>query len=462
MKFRIIPELALIGMLSITSCMQDHPNSSDVQKEIKVSASIEGATTSQAKTRASNSTWDDADAIGIFMKKNGTTLSSTAFAKNAKYVTEGSGNFSPTTSNEIYFPFNDDKVDFIAYYPHTNSLDELNYLVDVSNQNTLPNIDLLYSNNAKGINASKGSVELKFTHQLSKVILNISMLDNTQQNFTGLTAQITNVNTTASFSLIDGTLANESESKDVSFNMSTDGKSAQAILLPASSLESMSLVLTLEGISYSLNLSEAKSITSFVKSTKHTLNITLKPGESPEIESMTATIEDWVEGPTEDFIADEDSSYTPPGKPGEGDGDDEEDLNGGEDDQYVGDGSFEKPFTVEQVQIMNPTKDKWVKGYIVGQYPSYSNDSINTNPATFSNHLNVAIASSPHETNYQNTFRIDFSDNALIGDNVDLNKKSENIRKSAYFYGDISKSNRDEKLILKPVNKVFIDGKLYE
>ena len=445
MNFRIISVLAMFGMLSLTSCMQDHPSPSDVQNEIKVSASIEDATTSQAKTRASNSTWDDADAIGIFMKHNDeASLSSSALAINKKYATDGSGNFYAIESNQIYFPFNDDKVDFIAYYPHTNSLNGLYYPINVSNQKILPDIDLLYSDNAEGINASKGIVELIFKHQLSKVILNISMLDKTQQNLTGLTAKITNVNTTASFSLIDGTIANESGSKDVSFNMSTDGKSAQAILLPASSLESMSLVLTLEGISYSLNLSEAKSITSFVKSTKHTLNITLKPEESPEIESMTATIEDWVEGPTEDFIADEDSSYTPPGKPGEGDG------------------SFEKPFTVEQVQIMNPTKDKWVKGYIVGQYPSFSNDSINTNPATFSNHLNVAIASSPHETNYQNTFRIDFSDNALIGDNVDLNKKSENIRKSAYFYGDISKSIRDEKLILKPVNKVFIDGKLYE
>ena len=451
MNFRIISVLAIFGMLSLTSCMQDHPSPSDVQNEIKVSASIEDATTSQAKTRASNSTWDDADAIGIFMKKNGTTLSSTAFAKNAKYVTEGSGNFSPTTSNEIYFPFNDDKVDFIAYYPHTNSLDELNYLVDVSNQNTLPNIDLLYSNNAKGINASKGSVELKFTHQLSKVILNISMLDNTQQNFTGLTAQITNVNTTASFSLIDGTLANESESKDVSFNMSTDGKSAQAILLPASSLESMSLVLTLEGISYSLNLSEAKSITSFVKSTKHTLNITLKPEESPEIESMTATIEDWVEGPTEYFIADEDSSYTPPGKPGEGDGDDEEDLNGGEDDQYVGDGSEDYPYSVAQAKEITKKSKVWVKGYIVGYYGNSLDTSLNND---ITNSYFIAIADSSIEDDYINTFRIDFWDNIDLGNTIRLKENPDNILKMAYFCGDIVQSKNIS--VLKNVTEAYI------
>ena len=451
MNFRIISVLAIFGMLSLTSCMQDQPNPSDVQKEIKVSASIEGATNVGVKTRVTGDSWNDGDAIGIFMKKSESTLSLPALAENAKYVNTGSSGFFQAQSNEIYFPFNDDKVDFIAYYPHTNLLDDLNYLVDVSDQSYLSDIDLLYSNNANGINASNGEVNLTFKHQLSKIILNISMADDSDYDLTGLKAEITNVNTKASFSLVNGELSIGSEPKGVSFNMSEDGKSAQAILLPASSLESMSLVLTLEGISYSLNLSEAKSITSFVKSTKHTLNITLKPGESPEIESMTATIEDWVEGPTEDFIADEDSSYTPPGKPGEGDGDDEEDLNGGEDDQYVGDGSFEKPFTVEQVQIMNTTKDKWVKGYIVGYYALSSKSSLNKNPV---NQNNVAIADSPMETNPEQTFKINFDSNVYVGDPINLKNNPENKSKMAYFRGDIAQSNNIS--LLKNVTEAFI------
>ena len=377
MKLRIIPATALIGMLCITSCMEDRPNPSDVQKEIKVSATIEGSITSRANTRASNSTWHDADAIGIFMKYNDEApLSLSALAINAKYATDGTGIFYATESNQIYFPFNDDKVDFIAYYPHTNSLDGLHYPIDVSNQSSLPDIDLLYSNNSKGISASKGIAELIFKHQLSKVILNISMFDNTQQDLTGLTAQIMNVNTKATFSLIDGTLSDEGDKNNVQFNMSDNGKLAQAILLPASSLDNISLVLTLDSISYSLSLSAAKNITSFDKSTKHTLNVTLKPGEGPELDSVTATIEDWVDGTKEDFIADEDSSYTPPGKPGEGDGD-EEDLNEGEDDQYVGDGSKDYPYTVTQAKEITSENRVWVKGYIVGYY-GHSWKSLNT------------------------------------------------------------------------------------
>ena len=452
MNFRIISVLAIFGMLNLTSCMQDQPNPSDVQKEIKVSASIEGATNVGVKTRVTGDSWNDGDAIGIFMKKSESTLSLPALAENAKYVNTGSSGFFPAQSNEIYFPFNDDKVDFIAYYPHTNLLDDLNYLVDVSDQSYLSDIDLLYSNNANGINASNGEVNLTFKHQLSKIILNISMADDSDYDLTGLKAEITNVNTKASFSLVNGELSIGSEPKGVSFNMSEDGKSAQAILLPASSLESMSLVLTLEGISYSLNLSEAKSITSFVKSTKHTLNITLKPGESPEIESMTATIEDWVEGPTEDFIADEDSSYTPPGKPGEGDGDDEEDLNGGEDDQYVGDGSKDYPYTVTQAKEITSENRVWVKGYIVGYYGLTGENSFNSGD---NNVNNVAIADLSNENDYKKTFRIDFKNDPYVGDPIILEKKPENILKMAYFFGYIVKNPRDIS-VLKNVTEAFI------
>ena len=452
MNFRIISVLAIFGMLSLTSCMQDHPSPSDVQNEIKVSASIEGATNVGVKTRVTGDSWNDGDAIGIFMKKSESTLSLPALAENAKYVNTGSSGFFPAQSNEIYFPFNDDKVDFIAYYPHTNLLDDLNYLVDVSDQSYLSDIDLLYSNNANGINASNGEVNLTFKHQLSKIILNISMADDSDYDLTGLKAEITNVNTKASFSLVNGELSIGSEPKGVSFKMSDDGKSAQAILLPASSLESMSLVLTLEGISYSLNLSEAKSITSFVKSTKHTLNITLKPGESPEIESMTATIEDWVEGPTEDFIADEDSSYTPPGKPGEGDGDNEEDLNGGEDDQYVGDGSKDYPYTVTQAKEITSENRVWVKGYIVGYYGLTGENSFNSGD---NNVYNVAIADSSIEDDYINTFRIDFWDNTDLGNTIRLKENPDNILKMAYFFGYIVKNPRDIS-VLKNVTEAFI------
>ena len=130
------------------------------------------------------------------------------------------------------------------------------------------------------------------------------MADKPDYDLTGLTAEITNVYTKASFSLVNGTISNENEIKNVSFKVNVDGKSAQAILLPTTSLDSMILVLTLDCISYSFNLAISKEISSFDKSTKHILNVTLKPGQV-EIKEVTTNIEDWIDGGTEDITADE-------------------------------------------------------------------------------------------------------------------------------------------------------------
>lgn len=449
MNFRIISVLAIFGMLSLTSCMQDHPSPSDVQKEIKVSASIEGATIPGVKTRVTEK-WDDEDAIGLFMKKSGTSLSTSSLAVNAKYYTNGGGNFSPAPSNEIYFPFNNDIVDFIAYYPYKDDLEGLNYPVDVSNQSNLSDIEFLYSDDMKEKSASDENVDLTFKHQLSTVILDISMVDGFQKDLIGLTVDITNVNTKASFSLVDGKFKDESDPKSVSFNMSSDGSKAKALLLPTASLDNKSLVFSLDDVIYTCDLSTAEEIDSFNKSTIQILNIALKPGENPKIVNVKVNIEDWIDGKTEDLIAEENSTYTPPGKPAEGDEDDEEDLNE-EDDQYMGDGSYGRPFTVEQVQIINPAKDKWVKGYIVGYYALSSKSSLNKNPV---NQNNVAIADSPMETNPEQTFKINFDSNVYVGDPINLKNNPENKSKMAYFRGDIAQSNNIS--LLKNVTEAFI------
>ena len=466
MKCKVISVLAIIGMLNLTSCMQDHPSPSDVQNEIKVSAAIEGAANSTVKTRVTNNSWNDGDAIGIFMKNSGSTLSTSSLAVNAKYVTNGGGNFSPTLTNEIHFPFNDDKVDFIAYYPYTNPLDGLNYLVDVSDQSSLSNIDLLYSNNAKGLNASYGNVELNFKHQLSNVILNISMADKPDYDLTGLTAEITNVYTKASFSLVNGTISNENEIKNVSFKVNVDGKSAQAILLPTTSLDSMILVLTLDCISYSFNLAISKEISSFDKSTKHILNVTLKPGDDPKIESVTATIEDWIDGTTVDVIADEDSSYTTPenssGESGEGDGNGEGEETGDGNDLEEGNGSEERPYTVTQAKERPLNETIWVKGYIVGYYESASESTFRATNINVINQNNVAIAFSATESESQKTLRIDMNAGADIDvkSYSNLKDKPENFGKEAFFYGSIGENTKDI-VVLTNVRKLIIDGEQY-
>lgn len=457
MKYRFIFLLAIISLLSFTSCMQDQPNPSDVKKEIKVSATIDGAITAKAKSRATNSSWDEGDAIGIFMKKSGSVLSSSALAINAKYIkSTGTSTFNPVPSNEVYFPFNHEKVDFISYYPHTDELVDLNYPVDVSDQSNLSSIDLLYSNNVASINSATESVQLLFKHQLSNVILNVSLADSSDEDLIDLKAKITNVNTKANFLLVDGSINNENNLEDVSFNMSeVEGKvSGQAILLPTSDLGNVTLLMTLGTKIFKFDLKTATEITSFEKSKKYTFNVTLKPGKDAEVENVTASIEDWVDGGTENVTIDE----TPPGETDQP-VDEDNPGGGGNIGDGDGDGSEENPYSVTQAKERPINENIWVKGYIVGIYEGAGENDFKATAENKNSWMNVAISHSSSETDPSKTFRIEMSAGTSenIKNKVNLQANPNNFGKRASFYGKIVKSSRDDLVILKQVSEAIIE-----
>ncbi|MDD2475138.1 MAG: fimbrillin family protein, partial [Dysgonamonadaceae bacterium] len=321
MNYKGFLPVATIALLSLSACMKDSPNPSDVTKEINVKASIEGLSgVNKPNTRATNTSWENGDAIGIFMKNNGTDLSLSALAINAKYITSGSDAFTPADEdNKIELPFNK-SVDFIAYYPYTDELDDrLNYKIDVSDQTNLPKIDLLYSQNLDNINST--SVDLTFQHQLVKMIFNI--VSNPETDLTVLSMGITNMNTRADFSLEDGTINNESNPETVLLNLNESKTAGQAILLPTSVLSNNSLIIKFENTSYSIDLSEIDGVNSFDKTTRYTFNLTLKQGEDPTLESVSKSIEDWVDGPHKDITVDEDASDEESGNNESGEGENE-------------------------------------------------------------------------------------------------------------------------------------------
>lgn len=450
MKFRFSSLIAILALLNILSCMQDYPNPNDVQKEIKVDGSIDGATNSGVKTRALNNKWEKNDAIGIFMKKSGANLAQSALAPNAKYVTtDGSSNFSPVPSNEIYFPLNEEKVDFISYYPYSEKLDDFNYPVDVTDQSKLAKIDLMYAGNVKGIDSSTENVNLSFKHQLSNLVLNITMEEG-GSDLSELKAEITNAHSKASFSLIDGTLNNLSDPSNISFNVSTDGTLAQVILLPTTSLLDQKLVLTLGTSIYSYDLSENATIKTFDKSTKYTLEVTLEEEEEKvSLKGISATIEDWITGPSETIIANKESSNdeTSP----------EEDNN--ESDSAKGDGTEANPFTVDKAQGKVGENTKWVKGYIVGSYGFSFHKKNFINGIKDPGSVNIAIASARTETDFTKTFLIDYRNNSNgdVVSRINLKNDPTLFLKEVYLSGNIQLDNNGD-IMLKNVRKAILNG----
>ena len=245
MKNNVLLIVTVIGLLCFYSCMQDHPNELDVRKEVKVSASFKNSLNdTKVTTRAVDNLWTNGDAIGLFMKKSDSELTQSALAYNAKYITTGTSSFVPAAEDfKIYYLFDKTNVDFISYHPYTISLNGLNYEIDVSDQDELAAIDLLYSDNVKAVNSDNENINLVFEHQLTKLVLRIAT-NYTGKEQAGLTAKITNVNTKASFSLVNGSIINSSKPNDVLFNVTALGTVASAILLPDEDLSNKKLIIT--------------------------------------------------------------------------------------------------------------------------------------------------------------------------------------------------------------------------
>ena len=230
--------VALTVAAMLMSCNKENSvpeDNGNNRVEVRFTSGIGGIVKAAADT-----IWSANDAIGVYMKEAGQPLSSTTILEgvdNLQYTASASGSgsiaFTATGSPAFYPP--SANVDFIAYYPYVASLTSYTYPVDVSQQTSQPAIDLMYANNATNLNKLTSQVQLNFDHQLAKLVFNITAGDGVvDAELSGLTVTISGMNTTASFSVVDGTLSNLGTVADISVQMSSDRKKGEAIILPAS------------------------------------------------------------------------------------------------------------------------------------------------------------------------------------------------------------------------------------
>ena len=143
MRFSYKSILLLCSIL-LASCAGDDEqlNPPETLKAVEFNAVVVGA----HGTRATGSSWDPNDNIGIYMKKADEILSLSSVlneADNVAYTTEGDGRFKPgNQDNAIFLPNDGTSVDFIAYYPQ-KEISGFMYKVDITNQSSLKAIDLL-------------------------------------------------------------------------------------------------------------------------------------------------------------------------------------------------------------------------------------------------------------------------------------------------------------------------------
>ena len=266
---------AIALLLTLGSCTKEvqQETESGKQQFVRFTSVVEGT-----YTRAAGASWSPSDAIGVYMKKNGSDLSTGSIVgegDNVEYFTEnGDGNFLPV-STYLSFPDDGTKVDFIAYYPHQETINNFIYPVDITNQADPETIDLLYADKLEGISERSNALNLSFSHQLARLVLNIKSVDGASLD--GLSVAVSGVKTTANFMLSDGTLDIDADSKGtVDMHMVRGGGLiAEAILLPEGALTDVKLVFQQSGKKHEQALNNMK----LEKGSVYTYTVNFKNGE---------------------------------------------------------------------------------------------------------------------------------------------------------------------------------------
>lgn len=210
--------LAVAGTLAV-ACSEVNENSltdGDGQRMLRTISSGNDRFTTRLNSETSE--WENGDAIGIYMfdTEDKNVLND---ALNVKYTTIGEGltaNFSSDPGIAIY----DMPTNFVAYYPHTTSADVIDataalYKVDVSDQsNGISAHDLMWAKAANQSTESLLAGGLAFTFHHKLVLLRVKITNENVSNVTSIT--VGGMNTTATFSLIDGKLTNMDTQKSIS------------------------------------------------------------------------------------------------------------------------------------------------------------------------------------------------------------------------------------------------------
>lgn len=284
--------MGLLSTMVLGSCADNDENSQWTDpNQVQFTASIQGLV-----TKATDDAWEEGDQIGIFMKDAAAEWSA-AGTQNVAYTTDAAGALSPA-GTVIYYPSEDATVDFMAYYPYTAGLSGTTYNVNVATQTSQSAIDLLYADNAKGVQKADGNVVLNFSHKLAKVVFNIvpDGVTITESDLGSLTVALQNVNTTVAFDLATGTLGSAAGQANVNMLVDATAKTAEAIILPGDG--PIEVAFTFNG--------ETKTGTmdtpSFAAGSKYTYNVSLSMGDAENaVHFGNATITDWTDVPGKDI-----------------------------------------------------------------------------------------------------------------------------------------------------------------
>ena len=278
---RINISFIIVASVLITGCSDRYGALSDSMSEDGL-YEIATGTNKFASRVNMDSQWENGDAIGVYMLAAGTS-NIVGNASNVKYVTTVDGEaqavFTPASSP---IELHDIAVDFVAYYPYNESVDDFIYNIDLSDQSEGFNKhDLMYSDvNDKTFN-DDANLEMTFSHCLSLLKVNVTGLINIDQ----LTVE--GLKTNATFDLRDANLNITETSGTMILEQTGITTNFAGIVLPSENINGMRVVIQSAGEKYTYTVPEGSSVNRFEKSHVYNFNINVDSPDKNSLESVS-------------------------------------------------------------------------------------------------------------------------------------------------------------------------------
>lgn len=262
----------IFGFLSLSSCRKNEIKIS--QNALQFTSTIVG----QINTKATGTSWENGDKIGIYMIKAGQKLSQTSILNNVQNQQFTTNGVVFKSTNPVFLP--QETVDFLAYYPYKENTD-FQYAIDLSDQSQPATLDLMYAKNAKGITQGNTTVPLIFERQLSKVSLNLTITNTDALLYNEITVLMPGVATQGSFDLKNGTITADLKTKtDINGKISSapDGTATiDFILLPGEDMSNKAIqFIAANGDTFTW---KAPKLEALEKGNRYSFHITIDNGE---------------------------------------------------------------------------------------------------------------------------------------------------------------------------------------
>lgn len=206
-------------------------------------------------------TWDGGASIGIFMFDS---EEQTLLVPNSRYRTvKGDGAFAPFSPDQtIYFPVDASQaVDFAAYHPYDADQTGTGIVVEASNQFNQKSLDYMTADMLAGRDKTNPALPFEFRHRMTRITLNvIAGTGLTAADMKDIAVSITGQYVSGTLDITTGVITTSGDAVEVAMKTSSDGKIAEATLIPSVGTSGRQLVFRLAGgDTYYHNLSADKS-----------------------------------------------------------------------------------------------------------------------------------------------------------------------------------------------------------